>query len=119
MVIDAGHGEFTRVVYAPGTAEEAFRLTMRAFDIAERFQIPAILLSDQYLADSQKDVASDIFSVQFNQRHVLSREDSKQVTAYDRYSLSQSRTGVSPRAIPSWIDGVIYVDSDEHTEKVI
>ena len=48
----AGHGEFPRLIFAPGTADEALRLTNKAFDLAEKYQVPAFILTDQYLADS-------------------------------------------------------------------
>ncbi len=49
----SAHGEFPRVLLAPGTPEQAFFLTNKAFDLAEMYQIPVIILSDQYLADTQ------------------------------------------------------------------
>jgi 2-oxoglutarate ferredoxin oxidoreductase subunit alpha len=49
------------------------------------------------------------------ERYIISKQDSKNITDYKRYQLTD--TGISPRAIPSWIDGVIYADSDEHTEE--
>jgi 2-oxoglutarate ferredoxin oxidoreductase subunit alpha len=117
MVIHAGHGEFARVVFAPGTAEQAFSITQKAFEIAEQYQVPVIILSDQYLADSQIDVDARILSAKPNTRHIISREDSANVTDYKRYRLSQDNSGISPRAVPSWINDVMYVGSDEHTEK--
>lgn len=52
----AGHGEFPRLVLAPGTPEEAFRLSAAAFELADRFQVPVMLLTDQYLLESWGDV---------------------------------------------------------------
>ncbi|MGC8937383.1 MAG: hypothetical protein ACP5KH_00120 [Thermodesulfovibrio sp.] len=49
----AGHGEFPKVIFAPGSPEQAIYLTNKAFDLAEKYQITAIILTDQYLADSQ------------------------------------------------------------------
>lgn len=115
FVIHAGHGEFARVVYAPGTIEEAFYLTVKAFNIAEKYQIPVFIMTDQHLADSCRDISAfDVGAAQVR-RHIISRADSKGVTNYKRYALTKS--GVSPRAIPSWIEDVVYADSDEHTEE--
>jgi len=47
------HGEFPRAIFAPGTPEQALFLTNKAFDIAEKYQIPAIIIFDQYLADTE------------------------------------------------------------------
>ena len=52
FALHTAHGEFPRVIFAPGTPEQAFYLTNKAFDIAEKYQIPAIVIFDQYLADS-------------------------------------------------------------------
>lgn len=115
FLIHAGHGEFARVVYAPGTIEDAFYLTVKAFNIAEKYQIPVLIMTDQHLADSSGDIAPLDLNKAKAQRYIISKEDSKKVSAYKRYQLSPS--GVSPRAIPSWIEEVIYADSDEHNEE--
>ncbi len=114
FVISAGHGEFARAVYAPGSAEQAFALTLKAFDIAEKYQIPVLILTDQYLQDSTTDVPVLDQSTAAPRRHIISREESAAITSYKRYALTDS--GISPRAIPSWIPDVMYVDSHEHDE---
>jgi 2-oxoglutarate ferredoxin oxidoreductase subunit alpha len=115
FLIYAGHGEFARVVYAPGTIEEAFYLTVKAFNLAEKYQIPVLIMSDQHLADSYRQVEPfDLTKAQV-QRFIISKEDSKKVSAYKRYQFTPS--GISARAIPSWIDDCIYADSDEHNEE--
>ncbi len=115
FLIHAGHGEFARVVYAPGTIEEAFYLTIKAFNVAEKYQIPVLIMTDQHLADSYRNVEPfDLNKIKV-ERSIISREDSKRVSNYKRYQFTES--GVSPRAVPSWISDVIYVDSDEHNEE--
>lgn len=114
FLIHAGHGEFARIVYSPGTIEEAFYLTTKAFNMAEKYQVPVFIMTDQHLADSLMNVEPfDLLKVQ-PQRYVLSKEDSKNITGYKRYKLTPS--GISPLAVPSWINDVIYADSDEHDE---
>jgi 2-oxoglutarate ferredoxin oxidoreductase subunit alpha len=114
LLIHSGHGEFARVVLSPGTIEEAFYLTNRAFQLAEKYQIPVLILSDQDLADSYRNV--DLFDISKidTTRFIISKQDSAKITDYKRYALTP--TGISPRAVPSWINDVIYADSDEHTE---
>jgi len=51
-VADCSQDEFPRVVLAPGTAERAFYAIVRAFELAQEFQIPAVVLADQFLLDS-------------------------------------------------------------------
>ena len=115
FLIHAGHGEFARVIYCPGTIEEAFYLTIKAFNTAEKYQIPVLIMTDQHLADSLRDIQPlDLNKIKV-QRSIISREDSEKITGYKRYQFSDS--GISPRAIPSWINDVIYADSDEHNEE--
>ncbi|HQJ15879.1 MAG TPA: 2-oxoacid:acceptor oxidoreductase subunit alpha [Candidatus Omnitrophota bacterium] len=115
FVISAGHGEFARVVYAPGSPEQAYYLTMQAFNIADKYQIPVIILTDQFLQDSIVDTAAlDPGRIPVA-RYVISKQESAKISGYKRYALTD--TGISPRAIPSWFDEVMYADSDEHTEE--
>lgn len=115
FVIHAGHGEFAKVVFAPGTIEEAFYLTIKAFNIAEKYQIPVILLTDQHLADSYRNIKEfDMNKIKIK-RSIISKEESNAIKNYKRYELNES--GISPLAVPSWINNVIYCDSDEHTEE--
>ena len=115
FLLHAGHGEFARVIYAPGTIEEAYYLTVKAFNIAEKYQIPVLIMTDQYLADCYMNILSfDTDKIKVK-RYIISKEESAKITDYKRYRLTKS--GISPRAIPSWIEGVVYADSDEHTEE--
>lgn len=115
FLIHAGHGEFARAIFSPGTAEEAFYLTVKAFNLAEKYQIPVLIMTDQHLSESYRNV--DMFDTDKIKvkRYIISKEDSKKISNYKRYQLNES--GISPLAVPSWIEDVIYVDSDEHTEE--
>lgn len=115
FLIHAGHGEFAKAIYAPGTIQEAFYLTVKAFNIAEKYQIPVLIMTDQHLADSLQDTEEFDLNKASVQRFIISKEDSKKVSGYKRYRLTDS--GISERAIPSWIEDVIYADSDEHNEE--
>ncbi|MFA5144695.1 MAG: 2-oxoacid:acceptor oxidoreductase subunit alpha [Candidatus Omnitrophota bacterium] len=114
-LIHSGHGEFARVVFSPGTIEEAFYLTVKAFNLAEKYQVPVLIMTDQHLAESYRNIGMFDLNQAKAERFIISKEDSKKIADYKRYRLTAS--GISPRAIPSWIEDVIYVDSDEHTEE--
>lgn len=109
LVINAGHGEFPRAVYAPGSPQQAYALTRRALQTAHKFQTPVILLSDQYLADSQKNMEPLDRSPRPIDRHVVEAPPAD----YVRYALTPD--GISPRALPGATAFVIS-DSDEHTD---
>ncbi len=112
FTVYASHGEFPRMVIAPKNPEDAFYQTMRAFDLAEKYQIPVLILSDQYLGDSS---------------YTVPRLDPKRVKVskpagshdgpeeYLRYRYTES--GVSPRLIPGFTENLVTADSDEHDER--
>jgi 2-oxoglutarate ferredoxin oxidoreductase subunit alpha len=83
--------------------------------LAEKYQIPVVIMTDQYLADSFRNVEKFDLSRAAVKRYRLSKEESAKITSYKRYQLTD--TGVSPLAVPSWINDVVYADSDEHTEE--
>jgi 2-oxoglutarate ferredoxin oxidoreductase subunit alpha len=109
FALRAGHGEFPRIILTPGTLEDAFSLTRRAFDLADHFQVPVFVLTDQYLMDSLYDLADlDLAGTGFEKTFVETAAD------YRRYALTDS--GVSPRGIPGYGAGLVMADSDEHDE---
>lgn len=112
FVISAAQGEFPRMVIALRNHTDAFYQTARAFDLAERYQIPVILLSDQYLADSTATVEPyDLSKVQVSQP---CQEEYKE-GEYLRYKITED--GISPRLIPGKTKNFVSADSDEHDER--
>ena len=110
FAVHAGHGEFARVVLAPGNVEEGFLLTKYAFEVADRFQVPVLILTDQYFVDSSCNASSQDFPLDTKpQRFVQETRE-----GYRRYQLTED--GISPRGIPGWGKGFVHVDSDEHDE---
>jgi len=114
FIIHAGHGEFPRMVIALRDPEDAFYQTARAFNIADKYQIPVIILTDLYLADYTKTTPPFDFSKIKIERY-LCREEDMGDGEYKRYKITES--GVSPRIIPGKVPGeVVLVDSHEHDE---
>lgn len=115
FALHAGHGEFPRVLLAPGTPEQAFSLAGKAFDLAEKYQIPVIILTDQYLADSQWTFDGfDLGKIGYVDYRLRGEEFAK-LTEYKRFAYTG--TGVSPLAVPGDARHVVSVDSDEHDEE--
>jgi 2-oxoglutarate ferredoxin oxidoreductase subunit alpha len=105
-----GHGETPKIIFAPGNLEDAFYLSQRAFNIADKYQIPVFILSDQYFADIYYNIPSiDLDNVKI-ENHVIKTDEN-----YKRYELTDD--GISPRGIPGFGDGVVVVDPHEHDEK--
>ncbi len=109
LALYAGHGEFHRMIFAPGSIEQVFHLTQIAFNIADKMQIPVFILTDQYLVDSYYNVKTDDMKLA-GVEHAFIETDSD----YKRYTYTQN--GISPRGIPGFGTGFIRVDSDEHDE---
>jgi 2-oxoglutarate ferredoxin oxidoreductase subunit alpha len=118
FVINASQGEFPRVVLAPGTVEECFEAGWRAFNLAERYQCPVIILSDHFLASSLRTLdkeAIDFSTVSIDRGQFLSDEDLERLEdGYRRFVFTES--GISPRAVPGHPKGVYAASSDEHDE---
>jgi len=110
LALYAGHGEFQRVIYAPGDQLQAIGITMKAFDTADRYQIPVIILTDQFLLDSVKPVPKQSIALPEALRHTIKTEE-----GYKRYRITED--GISPRGIPGYGNGTVCVDSDEHDEE--
>lgn len=105
----AGHGEFPRVIYAPGNFTQGSFLAGKSFYIADKYQVPVIILTDQYYIDSYCTIPDmEIDEVQ-NENIIVETDDS-----YRRFAITDS--GISPRGIPGFGSGIVCVDSDEHDE---
>ena len=113
FAVYGAHGEFQRIVLAPGDAEECFYLTAEAFNLAERFQIPVIVLTDKEIIESHETVEMfDVSKVDIIRGSLIREWDGDE---YLRYRFTKN--GVSPRAIPGTPKALILSNSNEHTER--
>lgn len=113
-VIHASHGEFPRVVFAPGSPEQAVYLTNKAFELAEKYQIQSFILIDQYLGDTQwTSEAFDLNKLMYND-YRLRGDKLQKLSDYKRHQFTD--TGVNPLAIPGESRHLVVTDSDEHDE---
>jgi 2-oxoglutarate ferredoxin oxidoreductase subunit alpha len=115
FVLNSGHGEFPRAVFAPGSPEQALFLVNKAFDLAEKYQITSFVLTDQYLADSQwtydRFELDKIFYKDYRERNL----DPEKTGDYRRFAYADS--GISPLAIPGGSRALVVADSDEHDQE--
>ncbi len=105
-----GHGETPKIIFAPGKLEDAFDLSQKAFNLADKYQIPVIILSDQYFADIYYNIPSINLEKVKIENHIIKTDEN-----YKRYELTDD--GISPRGIPGFGDGVVVVDPHEHDEE--
>ncbi len=104
--------EAPRVIVAPGCANEAFYLTTEAFNIAEVWQLPVIILTDKYLGESYFTVKPfDDSKYKVNRGKLLTTSAPE---GYKRFEITKD--GVSQRAVPGVIGGMHTATSYEHDE---
>jgi 2-oxoglutarate ferredoxin oxidoreductase subunit alpha len=110
LVLYSGHGVFPRIILAPGTLEDAVYLTRDAFALADKYQVPVFILTDQYFIDSYYNIASLAVGSDAVASFITKTDE-----AYKRYEITE--TGISPRGIPGFGSGLVAADSDEHDEE--
>lgn len=115
FVLHAHHGDFPRAVLAPATIEDAFWVTVKAFNWAEKYQLPAIILTDQHLASSYATVDQLDLSQVTIDRGMLFSEKGDGPLDYRRHKVTTS--GISPRAFPGLGKALVVTDCDEHDEE--
>jgi 2-oxoglutarate ferredoxin oxidoreductase subunit alpha len=113
FVLNAGHGEFDRVVLAPGDIEEAFIFSRLAFMVAEQWQTQVYLLTDKFLIESSQSVP-EFASAYTNNRYNMVSSDLPEDNSYQRYAITP--LGYSPRSIPGQPHGLQLTNSYEHDE---
>ena len=114
FAIHASQDEFPRLVLAPGDVSEAFELSKLAQNLAEKYQLPVIILIDKYLSRSFFTHPS-FPAVHKNQRFNLVKLDQPDNSKpFPRYQLTNN--GISPRPLPGQAGGVHLANSYEHDQ---
>ncbi|MBF0412557.1 MAG: 2-oxoacid:acceptor oxidoreductase subunit alpha [Desulfamplus sp.] len=133
FVINASQDDFPRFVLAPGTPAETFESVKKAFYLSEKYQVPAIVMLDQFLATSQvtqqnffkvdKDVERFIFNEDnlkesesnLSNDNIKSSDKTSAYEHYKRYVITED--GISPRALPCMGEIMVRATGNEHNEK--
>lgn len=112
------HGEIPKIVLAPATAEECFYSTIDAFNYAEKYQCPVIVMTD--LALSMADQSVDPFDydrIEIDRGRIATEEELAAVAPgelFKRYKFTED--GISPRSLPGMKGGIHHVTGTEHNE---
>ena len=115
FALHAAHGEFPRMIIAPGDVVECFYDTFDAFNYAERYQVPVIVLADKFLASTYKDIPFlNTDGMKIDRGDFLEEADIAKSPDYKRYQLTD--LGISPRARPGQKGGIFWTTGDEHDE---
>ncbi|MBI4020159.1 MAG: 2-oxoacid:acceptor oxidoreductase subunit alpha [Candidatus Aenigmarchaeota archaeon] len=117
FVLHASTDEFPRVVIAPGDVNDCFYYTIHAFNIAEKYQLPVIVMTDKYLGESYASAPEFQHHGLRMDRGKLLPDDYLANNGHDyrRYKITED--GVSPRAIPGQPGGAHTASSYEHDEE--
>lgn len=113
LALYAGHGEYPRCVLATSDPLSCYELIQHAFNIAETYQIPVVVLTEKENAESLFQIDT-LPSAIPQKRGLLSEEELGKVTSNDRYRLTEN--GLSPRWVPGQANATYDANSDEHLE---
>ncbi|MBD3407108.1 MAG: 2-oxoacid:acceptor oxidoreductase subunit alpha [Candidatus Lokiarchaeota archaeon] len=110
FLLNASQGEFPRIMFAPKDPIEGFEVTVRAFNLADKYQVPVLILGDQHFADSILNLPNiDVANVEIDRGKIAGKSNN-----YERYHLTDD--GISPRAFPGDKDKVVVSSGNCHLE---
>ncbi|MFC1653844.1 2-oxoacid:acceptor oxidoreductase subunit alpha [Patescibacteria group bacterium] len=111
FILHAHQGDFPRIVLAAGDAKEAFYLTQKAFDLADKYQTPVVLIVDKIICEDDQSYSPFKYDDYQIDRGKLVDQTQKD---YKRYALSKD--GISPRS-PFGLGNHFLANADEHDEQ--
>lgn len=115
FVLHASTDEAPRCIIAPGDVNDCYSDTLDAFNIADKYQMPVIILTDKYLGESYYTAeVFDTENVKIDRGKLMTNEQAAKTEKYLRYKLTDD--GVSPRMIPGQPNGMHVATSYEHDE---
>jgi 2-oxoglutarate/2-oxoacid ferredoxin oxidoreductase subunit alpha len=113
QVMHASQGDFPKIVLSPGTHEEAFYMAFEAFNLAEMYQCPVILVTEKYLAEGSANLPFlNTDNLKINRGQLLA--DDRIPKDFKRFA--DTKNGISPRTVPGQKDGAHTATSYEHRE---
>ena len=116
--IHFAHGEFPRIVIAPADHEEYFYDSFEAFNYADRYQTPVVVLTDKNIGNNtQSFLPFDESQLRIDRGKVATKEDMSRYSIdgmYKRFAFTEA--GISPRTFPGTQGGIFWMTGDEHNE---
>lgn len=122
FAINAGHGEFPRIVFASGDIEESFYDTLKVFNFAEIFQLPVIHLLDKAIASSVMTCKNfDPNKITIDRGYLIKKienkaQDQEKLKHFKRFELKEN-AAISPRPSLGTENGIFWNTGDEHDEE--
>jgi 2-oxoglutarate/2-oxoacid ferredoxin oxidoreductase subunit alpha len=122
FAINAGHGEFPRIVFASGDIEESFYDTLKVFNFADIFQLPVIHLLDKAIASSVTTCKNfDPNKITIDRGYLIKKienkaQDQEKLKHFKRFELKEN-AAISPRPSLGTENGIFWNTGDEHDEE--
>ena len=121
FAIFSGHGEFPKIVLAPGDQKEMIDLTLKAFNLADIYQTPVIVVSDMYLSEGHKSVERDWvdkivreYQIRRGKINLSQKENPQKLEIFLRYKITED--GISEKILPGTAGYFYQENSYEHLE---
>lgn len=115
LSIYAGHGEFARIVIGVSDPVSAFELTQHAFNLAEVYQVPVIILTEKLISENRQTILPfEQNTIPIQRGLVSDPAELAKLVPSDRYKITDS--GVSKRWVPTHAETIFYCNGDEHHE---
>ncbi|CAM3379862.1 2-oxoacid:acceptor oxidoreductase subunit alpha [Nosocomiicoccus ampullae] len=113
QMIYGTHGEVPKIILAPADVEDAFYLTTEAFNLADKYQVPVILLSDlQMSLGKQSANPFDLSKVEIDRGQIITEDIENDGAYFERFKPTES--GISDRPLPGVKGGIHHVTGVEH-----
>ncbi len=113
QVLHASQGDFLKIVLAPSNPAECYSLIQQAFNLAERYQTPVIVMTDKYLAEGHWTIETLPAPPPIDRGKIVQPEDVPGEQRFLRYDPDVA-DGISPRTLPGMPDGMFLANTDEH-----
>jgi len=116
FVLHASQGEFPLVTALPGDVDECFEMTLKVFNLADKYQMPCLIITDKYLGESICSTKPFAAPDYVPMTSTITAADAEKIAdgEYLRYKLTED--GVSPRALPGYPNCIYTASTDEHAE---
>lgn len=116
FVLHASQGEFPVVTALPGDVQECFHMTLKSFNLADKYQMPCLIITDKYLGESvystKPFAAPDYVPV----TSTISMEEAENFADGEYLRFKVTESGISPRALPGYPNCIYTAATDEHAE---
>ncbi|HIA50473.1 MAG TPA: 2-oxoacid:acceptor oxidoreductase subunit alpha, partial [Candidatus Melainabacteria bacterium] len=119
QVYGASQGEFPKIIVAPRDVADCYDTTVNVFNLADKYQLPVMLISDLLLSEHPETVDPEKFysDIKIDRGEIVTEWDAEKNGKFKRFQLTDS--GISPRALPGTLNCNFVSATDEHDEESI